>query len=152
MEKTLIILKPDAVDRRLVGAILSRFERKGLQIVAMKMAVIAPETAAKHYADHQGKHFYPALVEFMTGGPVVLVVLAGDNAISVARKMMGKTAGFEAEPGTIRGDFGMSGQFNLIHGSDSPEAADKEIQLFFTPADVQEFTHSDARWVETPDD
>ena len=151
MEKTLIILKPDAVDRRLVGTILSRFERKGLQIVAMKMTVIAPETAAKHYSDHQGKHFYPALVEFMTGGPVVLLVLAGDRAISVARKMMGRTAGFEAEPGTIRGDFGISGQFNLIHGSDSREAAEKEIQLFFSPEDMQEFTHSDAHWLETPD-
>ncbi len=152
MEKTLIILKPDAVDRRLVGTILSRFESKGLQMIAMKMTVISPETAARHYSDHEGKHFYPALVEFMTGGPVVLLVLVADHAISVARKMMGKTAGADAEPGTIRGDFGISGQFNLIHGSDSPEAAEKEISLFFSPEEILEFAHSDGRWLETPDD
>jgi nucleoside-diphosphate kinase len=86
----------------------------------------------------------------MTGAPVVLLVLAGDHAISVARKLMGKTAGFDAEPGTVRGDFGISGQFNLIHGSDSPAAAEKEIDLFFSPGEIVEFSHSDARWLETP--
>ncbi len=151
MERTLIILKPDSVDRRLVGEILSRFERKGLQIIGMKMARIHPDTAARHYSDHQRKHFYPALIEFMTGGPVVLLVLAGDHAISAARKLMGKTAGFDAEPGTIRGDFGISGQFNLVHGSDSPQAAEKEISLFFSPGEIVEFSHSDSRWLETPE-
>ncbi len=152
MEKTLVILKPDALDRRLVGSIVSRFESKGLQIIGMKLSMISPATAAQHYSDHQGKHFYPALVEFMTGGPVVLIVLAGEQAISVARKLMGKTACAEAEPGTIRGDFGLSGQFNLVHGSDSPAAADNEINLFFSSEEILEHRHSDARWLITPDD
>ena len=152
MEKTLVIIKPDAVDRRLVGEIMSRFESKGLQIIGMKLSVISPETAAEHYSDHQGKHFYSSLVEFMTSAPVVLLVVAGDHAISVARKLMGKTAGYEAEPGTIRGDFGLSGQFNLVHGSDSPQSAEKEINLFFSSEEIVEYRHSDAKWLTTPDD
>lgn len=146
MEKTLIILKPDAVDRRLIGEITARFERKGLQVVGLKLAVISQATAEKHYDAHRGKPFYAGLVKFMTSAPVVLMALQGNRAIEVARKLMGKTFGHQAEPGTIRGDFGMSSQFNLIHGSDSPESADRELKLFFNPGEVLEYKNCDSRW------
>lgn len=131
IETTLIILKPDAVQRGLSGRIISRFEEKGLQIVGMKLMMIAPELAAKHYAVHEGKPFYDGLVRFMTSSPVIVMALKGVGAIAIARKMMGATFGSNAEPGTIRGDFGVSNSFNLIHGSDSPESAEHEISLFF---------------------
>jgi len=131
METTLIILKPDAVQRGLMGKIVSRFEEKGLQIVGMKMMRISPELAATHYESHQGKPFYEGLVRFMTSSPVVVMAIRGVGAIVICRKMMGATFGSNAEPGTIRGDFGVSNSFNLIHGSDSPEAAEREIGLFF---------------------
>src|SRR5215475_13988052 len=120
MERTLIILKPDAVQRGFCGQILNRFENKGLQIVGMKFMKTLAET---HYEPHKGKPFYPGLVKFMTSSPVVVLSLAGKDAINISRKMMGKTFGSQAEPGTIRGDFGVSNSFNLIHGSDSPESA-----------------------------
>jgi nucleoside-diphosphate kinase len=147
METTLIILKPDAVDRRLVGEIISRFERKGLQIIGLKLARIAPETAARHYEAHREKPFYPGLLKFMTGGPVVLMAVSGNKAIDVARKLMGATFGHQAAPGTIRGDLGISSQFNLIHGSDSPEAAERELKLFFAPGEVLESAMCDRKWV-----
>lgn len=131
MEKTLILLKPDAVKRRLIGRVLTRFEEKGLRIAGMKLMKISQELAGQHYADHKGKPFYAGLVSFMTSDPVVALVLEGPNAISVCRQMMGATFGFKADPGTIRGDFGISNQFNLVHGSDGPEAAEREIGLFF---------------------
>jgi nucleoside-diphosphate kinase len=147
METTLIILKPDAVDRRLVGEIISRFEKKGLQIVGLKLARIPSETAARHYEAHREKPFYAGLLKFMTGGPVVLLAVAGNKAIEVARKLMGATFGHQAAPGTIRGDLGISSQFNLIHGSDSPEAAERELKLFFAPGEVLDFTMCDRKWV-----
>jgi nucleoside-diphosphate kinase len=147
MQKTLIILKPDAIDRRLAGEIISRFERKGLQIAALKLAKISRATAEKHYEAHREKKFYPGLVEFMTERPVILMVLPGNRAIDVARKLMGKTFGHEAEAGTIRGDFGVSSQYNLIHGSDSPESAEREIRLFFSPGEIFEQAMCDARWL-----
>jgi len=131
VERTLVLLKPDAVQRGLIGKILTRFEEKGLHIVGAKMMRITPELATRHYADHEGKPFYDGLVGFMTSDPVVALVLEGPHAISVCRAMMGATFGFKADPGTIRGDFGISNQFNLVHGSDSPEAAEREIGLFF---------------------
>lgn len=131
MEKTLILLKPDAVKRRLIGRILSRFEDKGLRVAGMKLMQISKELAAKHYADHQGKPFYDGLVDFMTSDPVVAMAIEGPKAIEVCRAMMGATFGFKADPGTIRGDFGISNQFNLVHGSDSPESAQRELELFF---------------------
>ena len=131
METTLIILKPDAVQRGLMGRIISRFEEKGLQIVGAKLMQISPELAAKHYAAHQGKPFYDGLVKFMTSSPVLVLAISGNGAIAICRKMMGATFGSKAEPGTIRGDFGVSNSFNLIHGSDSPEAAAHELNLFF---------------------
>lgn len=140
MEQTLIIVKPDAVQRKLVGEIAGRFERKGFQIAAMKMAAIPKAVIEKHYSAHQGKDFYEPLVRYMSEQPVVLMVLRAKNAISVARAMMGQTFGCDAAPGTIRGDFAVSNRFNLIHGSDSPEAAEKEIALFFSPDEVFDFS------------
>ena len=147
MERTLIILKPDAVQRGLCGEILTRFEKKGLQIVGMKAMRIPQQTAETHYAPHKGKPFYEGLVKFMTSSPVVVLALAGKDAITISRKMMGATFGSKAEPGTIRGDFGVSNSFNLIHGSDSPEAAQKEIGLFFKPDELLEWQPTIQSWV-----
>jgi len=147
MERTLIIFKPDAVQRRLCGQILQRFESKGLKVVGMKLSRISQELGERHYAAHREKPFYEDLLTFMTAGPVVLLALEGPKAIEVARKMMGKTFGFEAEPGTIRGDFGVSSQYNLIHGSDSPEAAEKELALFFEPHELLDYPLVDDPWM-----
>lgn len=147
METTLIILKPDAVQRGLAGRIISRFEDKGLQIVGMKLMTISPELAARHYEAHKDKPFYKGLVSFMTSSPVVVLAVRGVGAITVARKLMGATFGSKAEPGTIRGDFGVSNSFNLIHGSDSPEAAERELGLFFQKGEVQAFERRIDHWV-----
>ncbi|HIA28501.1 MAG TPA: nucleoside-diphosphate kinase [Planctomycetes bacterium] len=140
MERTLILLKPDAVQRRLIGSITSRFERKGLKVLAMKMMQISPELAAQHYDAHHGKPFYDGLVQFMTSGPVVALALEGNKAISVCRKLMGATFGCDAEAGTIRGDFGISDGFNLVHGSDSAETASRELELFFSPEEMIDYS------------
>ena len=140
MECTLVILKPDAVQRGLVGAIVSRFEAKGLKIAAMKMMRISRELAERNYAMHRGKDFYEPLLAFMTAGPVVAMVLEGNDAVRVARTMMGSTFGPDAQPGTIRGDYGLSKRYNLIHGSDSPASAEQEIAVFFTPAECSTTT------------
>jgi nucleoside-diphosphate kinase len=147
MERTLIILKPDAVQRGLCGEILTRFEKKGLQVVGMKMMKIAPQLAETHYAMHKDKPFYEPLVRFMTSSPVIVMALAGKDAIVIARKMMGATFGGKAEPGTIRGDYGVSNSFNLIHGSDSPESAQRELGLFFRPEELVEWTPLIQGWV-----
>jgi nucleoside-diphosphate kinase len=131
METTLIIVKPDGVQRGLVGRIVARFEEKGLQIAGLKMMRISNQLAATHYEPHKEKKFYPGLVRFMTSSPVVVLALRGINAIAICRKMMGATFGSNAEPGTIRGDFGVSNSFNLVHGSDSAESAARELKLFF---------------------
>jgi nucleoside-diphosphate kinase len=146
MERTLIILKPDAVQRGLVGKIISRFEEKGLQLVGMKMLTISQDLAARHYAPHKGKPFYDGLVRFMTSSPVIVMALQGNSAIDIARKMMGVTFGFRAEPGTIRGDFGVSSSFNLIHGSDSPESAATELAIWFTPEELQSYDLANRVW------
>src|SRR5438552_18517082 len=146
MERTLIILKPDAIQRNLVGEIITRFERKGLQIVAAKFMRIPPQLAETHYEPHKGKPFYPGLVKFMTSSPVVVLALAGKDAIAIARKMMGATFGSKAEPGTIRGDYGVSNSFNLIHGSDSPEAAQRELKLFFKEDELQSWKPASIVW------
>ncbi len=135
MERSLIIIKPDGVQRRLVGEIISRIEKKGLKLAAMKLVQVDRELAEKHYAVHKGKKFYESLVSFITSGPVVAMAVEGPNAIAVMRKLMGKTFGFEAEGGTIRGDFSVSTQFNLVHGSDGPETAEKELSLWFEEKD-----------------
>ena len=147
METTLIILKPDAVQRGLMGRLVSRFEDKGLQIVGAKLMTIPLETAKKHYKPHEGKPFYDGLVKYMTSSPVLVLALRGKNAIAVARKMMGATFGSKAEPGTIRGDFAISDGFNLIHGSDSAEAARFELSLFFASGEVLEYPMTDTPWV-----
>ena len=147
MERTLIILKPDAVQRGLCGEILGRFENKGLQIVAMKFTKLGQHLVEKHYESHRGKPFYPGLVRFMTSSPVVVLALEGKDAIAIARKMMGATFGSKAEPGTIRGDLGVSNSFNLIHGSDSPESAQREIGLFFKPEELVSWQPATQPWV-----
>ena len=136
MERTLVIIKPDAVQRRLIGEIVTRFERRGLRIVAMKMMRISRPLAEKHYAAHKGKPFYEPLLEFITAAPVVVMVLEGYMAISAVRRMLGATNPAEAEPGTIRADYAMQTRYNLVHGSDSPEAAAREIALFFDEAEI----------------
>ena len=147
MQRTLVIIKPDAVQRRLIGKIISRFEEKGLEIIALKMTVITEELAKKNYSVHNGKDYYEKLIKFIISGPVVVMVLRGKNVIEVTRKMMGYTAGHEAIPGTIRGDLAMSERFNLIHGSDSVESAEKEINLFFGKKDLIENSQIDLKWI-----
>lgn len=147
METTLIILKPDAVQRGLIGRIVSRFEDKGLQVVGAKLMQISPELAAQHYKDHASKPFYTGLVRFMTSAPVLVLALRGMNAIAVARGMMGATFGSKAAAGTIRGDFGVSNSFNLIHGSDGPEAAARELELFFAKGEIVEHARAIESWV-----
>ncbi len=147
METTLIILKPDAIQRRLTGRIIARFEDKGFQIVGMKLARLPEATLRAHYAAHQGKPFYEPLVRYMSSQPVLLLAVRAKNAIAIARAMMGKTFGCDAAPGTIRGDYAVSNRFNLIHGSDSPEAAAKEISLFFGPGEIHETPDSQEPWI-----
>ncbi len=147
METTLIILKPDAVQRGLMGRIISRFEDKGIQVVGAKFMQISSELAAKHYASHEGKPFYDGLVGFMTSSPVLVLALRGVGAIAICRKMMGATFGSYADPGTIRGDFGVSNSFNLIHGSDSSEAAQHELGLFFADGEVLDWNRASEGWV-----
>ena len=147
METTLIILKPDAVQRGLMGRIVSRFEDKGLQIVGCKLMQISQQLAATHYEAHKAKPFYAGLVKFMTSAPVLVLALRGNQAITICRNMMGATFGSKAEPGTIRGDFGVSNSFNLIHGSDSAESATREVGLFFKPDELQEWSPTIQSWV-----
>ncbi len=146
-QRTLVLLKPDAVNRRLIGEIISRFEKKGLKIIAMKMLWLSRERAEKHYEVHKDKPFYESLIDYITSGPIVAMVLEGDRAIEVVRKMMGKTNGIEAEPGTIRGDFAMSIQNNLVHGSDSEESAKREIPIFFDDSELLEYRLVDEVWI-----
>ncbi|MFG0276103.1 MAG: nucleoside-diphosphate kinase [Phycisphaerales bacterium] len=147
METTLIILKPDAVQRGLMGRILTRFEEKGLQIVGAKMIKISQHMAERHYESHKGKPFYDGLVAFMTSSPVLVLAVRGVGAIAVSRKMMGATFGSKAEGGTIRGDFGVSNSFNLIHGSDSPEAAERELGIFFNEGEILDYERPGDAWV-----
>jgi nucleoside-diphosphate kinase len=147
VEQTLIILKPDSLQRGLVGRIISRFEDKGFQIVGLKAMQISRELAERHYAVHKGKPFYPRLMTYITSSPVIVMVVQAVNGIAVARKMMGATFGSKAEPGTIRGDFGLSNSFNQIHGSDSPEAAAAEIALYFKPEELLNWQRGNEKWV-----
>ena len=130
-ERTLVLIKPDAVRRGLVGEVLTRLERKGLTIDAMRLRTMDADLADRHYAEHVDKPFYPPLKDFMTGGPLVAMVLSGDQAIDVVRALTGATDGRKAAPGTVRGDFSLSNRENLVHASDSPESANREISLWF---------------------
>ena len=138
-ERTLVLVKPDGVARRLVGEVISRIERKGLKIVALKMLKVSREQAERHYAVHKGKPFYEPLLAFITRGPVVAMVVEGESAIDVVRNLMGPTSGLKAPAGTIRGDFSLSIQFNIVHGSDSPESAAYEIPIFFDDAEILKY-------------
>jgi nucleoside-diphosphate kinase len=131
MDRTLILVKPDAFSRGLTGEVIARFERKGLGIIAMKHMTVTRELAEEHYAEHQGKPFFGDLVDFITGGPLVAMVLEGHEAVTAARQVIGATNPLEAAPGSIRGDHGLEVQTNLVHGSDSPESAARESALFF---------------------
>lgn len=136
MEKTLVILKPDCVARRLAGRVIQRFEEKGLQLAGLRLIRVNTAMARKLYAVHKGKPFYEPLVKFITSGPVIVMCLRGKDAVAVVRKMLGNTFGPEAPAGTIRGDFGMSKRYNLVHGSDSPANARKELAIFFKNAEL----------------
>ncbi len=147
MQKTLVIIKPDATPRRLIGKIVSRFEEKGLEIIGLKMSVIPEELARKNYSVHEGKDFFEELIKYITAGPVVFVILRGKNAIDVTRMLMGSTFGHEAAPGTIRGDYAISKRFNLLHGSDSVESAEKEIAIFFKDEEIIEHDQTHWKWI-----
>ena len=147
MERTLVIIKPDAVQRGLVGPILTRFERRGLRFAAMKLIQITPELAARHYAIHQGKPFYDGLIAFITSGPVVVAVIEGPDAIDTVRKTMGATNPAQADPGTIRADFGLEIGRNLVHGSDGTDTAAYEIPLYFTEAEVLSYERAVDAWL-----
>ena len=147
METTLVMVKPDGVQRGLVGEILGRFERKGLQISGLKIARLSRDLLERHYADHKTKPFFPGLVAFMSSSPVVVVALRGVAAVAIVRNLMGKTFGKDAAPGTIRGDLAVSSSFNLVHGSDSPEAAAREVALFFAPGEVLDFPLGNRDWI-----
>lgn len=147
MERTLIVLKPDAVQRRLVGRIIERFERKGLRLVGMKMLRMDEQRARRMYSVHEGQHFYEPLMAFIMSSPVVAMVLRGPQAVSVARSLIGTTDGREAAAGTIRGDWGLSPRHNLVHGSDSAESAEKEVPIFFEPEELLDYGMDDMKWV-----
>jgi nucleoside-diphosphate kinase len=147
MQRTLILLKPDCVQRRLVGTITHRFEQKGLRLAALKLLQPSRALAEKHYAVHKGKPFYDSLLSFLTSGPTVAMVWEGREAVAVARTLIGATDGTKAPPATLRGDFALSVQNNLVHGSDSAENAASEIALWFSPSELVPYTSTDAPWI-----
>ncbi|HSR35297.1 MAG TPA: nucleoside-diphosphate kinase [Anaerolineae bacterium] len=147
MERTLVIIKPDAVQRGLVGPVLTRLERRGLRFAAMKLMQITPELAARHYAVHKGKPFYEGLIEFITSGPVVVAVIEGPDAINIVRKTMGSTNPGQAEPGTIRADFALEIGLNLVHGSDGPDTAAYEVPLFFVDHEILSYERAVDAWI-----
>jgi nucleoside-diphosphate kinase len=152
MERTLILLKPDCVQRRLMGRVIARFEDKGLNIIAMKMMRVTPSLAKQHYAEHVNKAWYPALEEFITGAPVVAAVVEGLEVIRVVREMLGATSGLKAAPGTIRGDYSSSRQMNLVHGSDGPDAAKREIALYFRDEELCAYEPTISPWFRASDE
>jgi len=152
MERTFVLLKPDCVQRRLVGRIYTRFEDKGLNVVALKMLRVTPELSKKHYAEHVSKPFYPALESFITGGPVIAAVIEGLEVIRVVRDMLGPTSGLKAPGGTIRGDYSSSRQMNLVHASDGPEAAQREIALYFKDSEICGYDPTVRPWLRADDE
>ncbi|HEX5039357.1 MAG TPA: nucleoside-diphosphate kinase [Candidatus Limnocylindria bacterium] len=147
MERTLVLAKPDAVQRGLIGEIIGRFERKGLKVVGLRLLGVPREMAEEHYAVHAGKPFYPGLVEFITSGPVAAVALEGPDAIAIVRRLVGKTMPNEADPGTIRGDLGVSGLRNLIHASDAPATARAELDLWFGTGALVDYDREVDAWI-----
>src|SRR5437660_204386 len=147
MQKTLVLLKPDCLHRRLVGTLLQRFEQKGLRLAALKLVQAGRQLAEEHYAVHKDRPFYQSLLQFLTSGPTAALVLEGREAVAVVRNLIGATDGARAAPGTIRGDFALSVQNNLIHGSDSVDNARNEISLWFRPEELVDYTPVDTPWV-----
>lgn len=147
MERTLVIIKPDGVQRGLIGPIIDRLERRGLRFAALKLMQITPELAGRHYAVHEGKPFFEGLIEFITSGPVVVAVIEGRNAINIVRKTMGATNPAQADPGTIRADFGLEIGRNLVHGSDGPDTAAYEIPLFFAEDEILSYERVVDGWI-----
>jgi nucleoside-diphosphate kinase len=147
MQRTLIIFKPDCVQRRLVGQILQRFESKGLQIAALKLIKVDRALGEKHYGEHKGKPFFDGLIDFITSSPVAVGILEGNQAIAVVRGLLGATDAAAAIPGTVRGDLAISKQNNLMHGSDSEESARREIALWFRPEEIVDYTLAASEWV-----
>jgi len=146
-ERTLIIIKPDGIQRHLAGQIIKRLERKGFKLVAAKFMQISEELSRRLYAVHQGKTFFARAVKYISSAPSLVMVWEADGIINMVRKMMGDTFGYDAQPGTIRGDFSCSRRYNLIHGSDSAQSAQHEIELFFTPDEITDYELSDAHWL-----
>ncbi len=146
-ERTFVMLKPDAIQRGLIGKMISRFEKKGIKLAAMKMVSVSKELAEKHYGIHKGKPFFEPTVKYITSSPVVAMVLEGENVINMVRGMMGKTNPQEASPGTIRGDYGQFIGRNIVHGSDGPDTAEFEINLWFKPEEISEYTRIDETWL-----
>jgi nucleoside-diphosphate kinase len=147
MERSFSMIKPDGVQRRLVGRILQRIEDKGLRLAGLKLVRVSAAQAQALYSVHEGKPFYDTLVRFVTSSPVVVMAIEGHQAVAVVRKLLGATFGYAAEPGSIRGDFGCSKGFNLVHGSDSAESAAREIPIFFQDAELVRYEHADHAWV-----
>lgn len=148
MQTTLIILKPDCVQRGLMGEVLGRFESKGLKIVGGKFTQVTEELARKHYAEHDGKPFFGDLISFITSSPVMVLAVRGPEAVTVCRTLIGKTDGKQADPGTIRGDLGISKSTNLVHGSDSPESAERELALWFNDGELADWTRDTEKWID----
>jgi nucleoside-diphosphate kinase len=146
MEKTYVMLKPGCLQRRIVGEVLNRFERKGLKIVALKLIQLDKTRVEAHYAEHKGRDFYEKLVEYTLSGPVIAMILEGEEAISVVRRLIGPTSLDSALPGTVRGDFAARTRLNIVHASDSPTSAEREMALFFTPAELFQWEDGNASW------
>lgn len=147
MERTFLMVKPDGVQRNLIGEIVAKFEKKGFQLVGAKLMQISNELAEEHYGEHKERPFFGELVDFITSGPVFAMVWEGENVIATARKMMGATNPQEAAPGTVRGDYGVTVGKNVIHGSDSPESAEREINLFFKQEELVDYKKDSNNWI-----
>ena len=147
IQRTFVMIKPDGVGRRLCSEIIGRFERKGLKLVGLKMQILSHELAEQHYAEHAGKPFYPGLLRFITSGPTVQMVWEGNEAVEMVRKINGATDCLKADVGTIRGDFGLNTQKNLVHASDSPETAEREIALYFDQNELIGYDMPDGHWL-----
>lgn len=147
MERTLVLVKPDGVQRGLVGTVIQRFEDKGLQIAGLKLMSVSESLAREHYGEHVGKPFFDGLLAFITSSPVVAIAVDGDGAIAIVRNMMGETNPAKAAPGTIRGDFGVDFGLNIVHGSDGPESAERELLLFFSEHELIDYDRAIQQWV-----
>ena len=150
MEQTLVLVKPDGVQRGLIGEVISRLERRGLKLVAMKLMQVDEALARRHYGEHVDRPFFPGLVSFITSGPIVAMVWEANNAIEIVRQTMGATNPIKSAPGTIRGDLGIDIGRNLVHGSDGPESAQREVALFFSPAEILSYGRSTDPWITEP--